>query len=173
MNKLNIYLDIDDVVAAWQESYCNKFNRTPAKSWDENREEMNYHLSLLKKQRDFWVNLPIKHFPNFKPKGYLSARSIPKSWTKEFMKRNKLPGRSNINQVPWNVSKIDKLKKLGVEVFIDDKLETFLECNNNGIFCLLMDASHNQNFKTGLRIYNLNYETILEKYNQYSNIIKQ
>ena len=52
-NKLKIFLDIDDVVAAWQESYCKEFNRKPAKSWDENREEMNYHLSLLKK-KDFF-----------------------------------------------------------------------------------------------------------------------
>ena len=44
--KKTLFLDIDDVVAAWQESYCQKFNRKPAKSWDENREEMNYHLSL-------------------------------------------------------------------------------------------------------------------------------
>ena len=83
------------------------------------------------------------------------------------MRRNKLPGRNNINQVPWNVSKIDKLKQFGVQIFIDDKLETFLECNNSGVFCLLMDASHNQSFKTDLRINDLNYETILEKYNQY------
>jgi len=168
MKKLNIFLDIDDVVAAWQESYCREFNKKPAKSWDENREEMNYHLSLLKKRKSFWINIPIKHFPNFQPNGYLSARSIPKSWTKEFMQRNKIPGRSNINQVPWNVSKINKLKEFGVDIFIDDKLETFLDCNKNGIFCLLMDASHNQLYETNLRIYDLNYKTILEKYNQYS-----
>ena len=165
--KLNIFLDIDDVVAAWQESYCKEFNRKPSKSWDENREEMNYHLSLLKKRRSFWTNIPVKHFPDFQPNGYLSARSIPKAWTKEFMRRNKIPGRSNINQVPWNVSKIDKLKQFRVQIFIDDKLETFLECHENGIFCLLMDASHNQSHQTNLRINDLKYENILNKYNQY------
>ena len=122
------------------------------------------HLSLLKKDRSFWTNLPVKHFPDFQPNGYLSARSIPKSWTHEFMKRNTLPGRNNINQVPWNVSKIHKLKQFGVEVFIDDKLETFLECNKNGIFCLLMDAPHNQQVKTPYRIYDLNIDIILNKY---------
>lgn len=166
-NKLNIFLDIDDVVADWQGSYCDRFNKKPAKSWDENREEMNLHLAILKKDKNFWVKLPTKHNPDFKPKGYLSARSIPKRWTYEFMKLNNLPGRSNINQVPWNISKIGKLKEFGVDVFIDDKLETFLDCNKNGIFCLLMDCSHNQSYKTDLRIYDLNYKTILEKYNTY------
>ena len=167
MSKIKIYLDIDDVVAAWQEAYCAKFNRKPAKSWDENREEMNNHLSILKKEKSFWVNLPIKNNPNFQPSGYLSARSIPKAWTYEFMKLNKLPGRSYINQVPWGVSKISKLKQLGCSIFIDDKLETFLECNKNGIFCLLMDASHNQNYATPLRINKLDYAEIMSMYNKY------
>ena len=167
MKKLNIFLDIDDVVAAWQESYCREFNKKPAKSWNENREEMNYHLSLLKKRRSFWINIPIKHFPNFQPNGYLSARSIPKSWTKEFMRRNKIPGRSNINQVPWNVSKINKLKEMKVDIFIDDKVETFMDCHKAGIFCLLMDACHNQNVDTPYRIYNLDINEIMKKYKEW------
>lgn len=159
---MNIYLDIDDVVAAWQEAYCKKFNKKPAKSWDENREEMNSHLQLLKRDKSFWVTLPIKYRPNFRPKGYLSARSIPKAWTYQFMCINQLPGRRNINQVPWNVSKIKKLKELNCDIFIDDKIETFEECNKNGIFCLLMDASHNQNYKTPYRINNLDIENIMQ-----------
>lgn len=167
--KIKIFLDIDDVVADWQGSYCKTFNKKPQKSWDENIEEMNYHLNLLKDHKNFWVNLPVKHFPTFKVSGYLSARGIPKKWTQEFMKINKLPGRSNINQINWNVSKVKKLKEFGVDIFIDDKLETFLECNQNGVFCLLMDASHNRSYKTNLRIKNLDYNIIMTKYNKYVN----
>ena len=166
--KIKIYLDIDDVVAAWHEAYYKRFNRKPIDYWDTT-DTMSNHLSILKKEKSFWVNLPIKHFPNFQPSGYLSARSIPKAWTYEFMKLNKLPGRSYINQVPWGVSKIDKLKQLSCSIFIDDKLETFLECNRNGIFCLLMDACHNQGYTTHLRINKLDYNEIMEMYHKYGN----
>jgi len=162
--KEKIYLDIDDVVAEFQGGYCERFNKQPAKSWDENREEMNSHLQILRREKIFWTNLPTKHIPNFHPKGYLSARSIPKAWTYKFMCNNKLPGRRNINQVPWNVSKIDKLKELGCQIFIDDKIETFEDCHKNGIFCLLMDASHNQNYETIYRIDNLDINNILNMY---------
>ena len=82
------------------------------------------------------------------------------------MKKNNISGRSNINQVPWNVSKINKLKALKVDIFIDDKIETFIECHNNGIFCLLMDACHNQNINTPYRIKNLDINQIMKKYRE-------
>lgn len=163
---MNIYLDIDDVVAEFQGGYCKRFKKRPPTSWDENKEEMNNHLQILRKDKFFWLQLPVKYRPNFQPKGYLSARSIPKSWTYQFMCINDLPGRRNITQVPWNVSKIDKLKALKCDIFIDDKIETFEECNKHGIFCLLMDASHNQSYETPYRINNLDINNILNMYDK-------
>lgn len=169
MKKLKIYLDIDDVVADWIPSFCKKYNCPEPTTWESPHITVE-RLNELKKDKDFWVKLPIKHYPNFKPDGFLSARSIPKQWTYEFMKRNNISGRSNINQVPWNVSKINKLKELKVDIFIDDKFETFKECNENGIFCLLMDACHNQNIVTPYRIYDLNIQTIIKQYERWSSI---
>lgn len=160
---MNIYLDIDDVVADWVPTFCKKYNCEIPTTW-RNEHITLERLTTLKKDKDFWLTLPIRHFPDFKPKGFLSARSIPKAWTYEFMKLNKIPGRSNINQVPWNVSKIDKLKKFGCDIFIDDKAETFEECHDAGIFCLLMDAPHNQHINTEYRIYGLRIAEILKKY---------
>ena len=54
------------------------------------------------------------------------------------------------------------LQNLGCTIFIDDKYLTFKECNQNGIFCLLMDAPHNRHIKTEYRIYDLNINTIIE-----------
>jgi hypothetical protein len=108
--------------------------------------------------------LEVKNVPNFRPAGFVSARGIPKSWTVESLRINNIPGRSNVHQVHWGESKIKILKDLNCHVFIDDKPETFRECRKNGIFCLLMDASHNQHVKTRFRIYDLNIETILKLY---------
>lgn len=157
---MNVFLDIDDVVADWIPTFCKKYNCPIPTTW------VNPYITLdrlteLRKDKQFWVSLPIRNRPNFTPKGFLSARSIPKAWTYEFMKLNNIPGRSNINQVAWNVSKIKKLKEFECDIFIDDKAETFQECHANGIFCLLMDAPHNQHINTPYRIYNLDINNIM------------
>ena len=159
---MNIFLDIDDVIFDWHESYCKRFNAKKPKRWMAYNETIKTRLELLRKEKKFWLELPIKNIPNFQPKGFVSARSIPKSWTVASLKINNIPGRSNVHQVPWNQSKIEKLKELNCTVFIDDKIETFKECHANGIFCLLMDASHNQYLKTDYRIYDLDINNILE-----------
>lgn len=166
MKKLNIILDIDDVVADWIPAFCERYKCPLPSTWVNPSITME-RLNELKKDKDFWVSLPVKHLPNFKPNGFLSARSIPKKWTYQFMKLNNISGRSNINQVPWNVSKIEKLKLLKADIFIDDKVETFEDCHKAGIFCLLMDACHNQEVNTPYRIHNLDIKTIIKKYKEW------
>lgn len=166
MNKIpNIVLDIDDVIFDFQMSYAKRFNTKMQKCWS-NSSLMKKRLSTLMKEKDFWLNLPVKNFPNFQPKGFVSARGISKSWTIESLKINSIPGRSNVNQVPWGQSKIKVLKDLNCDIFIDDKYETFKECHKNGIFCLLMDASHNQRYNTKLRIYDLDINNIMSLYSK-------
>lgn len=163
---MNIFLDIDDVIFDFQRGYASRFNTKQQKSWSKSK-LMSNRLKILSEEKNFWLSLPVKNIPNFQPKGFVSARGIKKTWTKESLKINNIPGRSNVHQVYWGESKINVLKSLGCDVFIDDKYETFKECNKNGIFCLLMDASHNQKYKTKLRIYDLNIETIKDLYNKY------
>lgn len=165
LNSINIFLDIDDVIFSWQECYADRFNTNVLKSWSASN-LVKKRLEILRNDKDFWLNLKVKNIPNFLPKGYVSARSIPKQWTRESLRLNNIPGRSAIYQVPWGESKIELLKSLNCHIFIDDKVETFRECNKNGIFCLLMDAKHNKNIKTRLRINNLNLETILKMYHE-------
>ena len=160
---MNIYLDIDDVIFRWQEAYAKRFNTNVPKSFVKSK-LMTRRLNLLTKEKDFWLNLPVKNVPNFQPKGFVSARGIPKTWTKQSLKLNNIPGRSNVHQVYWGQSKVDILKSLNCDIFIDDKPETFYECNKNGIFCLLMDAGHNQKVRTKYRIYDLDIEKIMQKY---------
>lgn len=158
---LKIRLDIDDVIFDFQGAYANRFNTKRQKSWS-NSNLMKRRLGILSKEKDFWINLPIKNIPNFTPNGFVSARGVPKTWTLESLKVNNIPGRSSIYQVPWNMSKITVLKELGTDIFIDDKEETWRDCNRNGIFCLLMDASHNQKIKTDYRIYDLDINKIYD-----------
>ena len=159
---MNIFLDIDDVIFNWNEDYAKRFNcKVPQRWYKKTSKLMSQRLVILEKEKHFWLNLHIKHMPDFQPTGYVSARGIPKSWTIKSLQLNTVPGRSNVHQVHWGESKIDLLKALKCDIFIDDRYLTFKECHENGIFCLLMDAPHNRHIKTPYRIHNLNIQNIL------------
>lgn len=160
MNNMNVYLDIDDVIFDWHGCYAERFSCAIPKRWCKSK-AMSARLAILSGEKDFWLNLRVKNKPNFIPRGFVSARGINKAWTVESLKKNDIPGRSNVHQVHWGQSKVELLKNLECDIFVDDKYETFKECNKNGIFCLLMDAPHNQHIKTKYRIYDLDIENIL------------
>lgn len=157
---MNIFLDIDDVIFDWHKHYARRFKVSVPKRWSKSK-KMSERLDILSKEKEFWLTIPIKNKPDFIPAGFVSARGIDKSWTIESLQKNNIPGLNNVHQVPWGKSKIEILKSLNCHLFIDDKYETFKECNKSGIFCLLMDASHNQHIKTPYRIYTLNIDNIL------------
>jgi hypothetical protein len=158
---MKIYLDIDDVIFDWHQAYADRFNCKVPQRWHRKPSRlMSTRLTILSHEKNFWLKLPVKNVPNFQPSGYVSARGIPVTWTRESLKLNKIPGRSNVNQVHWGESKIELLKELECDIFIDDKYLTFKECHDNGIFCLLMDAPHNRHIKTPYRIYDLNIKNI-------------
>jgi hypothetical protein len=170
VNKLNIFLDIDDVIFNFHEAYSKHFKLPIPKGWDNSPEMIN-RLKSLKKNKNFWLTLPLKNIPNFQPSGFVSARGIPKSWTKESLKLNNIKGRSNVHQVMWNVSKLTILKELGCDLFIDDKIETFEELNKAGTPCLLMTANHNKDYKTPLRINSLDINKINKLYARAINFV--
>lgn len=159
---MNIYLDIDDVIFDWHNDYAKHFKcKVPQRWYKRTSKVMKERLQNLSKNKHFWLNLTVKNRPNFYPSGYVSARGIPKAWTVESLRKFNIPGRANVYQVHWGESKIQKLKDLKCDIFIDDKYLTFKECHQNGLFCLLMDAPHNKHIKTKYRIYDLNLDTIL------------
>lgn len=160
---MNIILDVDDVVLAWHEAYAKRYKIPVPTSWIP-YDVIKPHLEELRKDRLFWLTLPLKFMPNFTPKAYVSARGVPVDWTRKAMQLRKIPGRTNIHHVHWGESKIRLLKHLKCDIFIDDKYETFLECHKNGVFCLLMDSIQNRQHKTKLRIHSLKLKEIMSKY---------
>ena len=154
VNKPIIGCDLDDVIFDFTGSYEKRFNTKLSDYWNGDY-SMGANLEQLKNEKDFWVNMPVKNRPSFEIDYYITARSIPVEWTEEAIQRNNLP-KAPVYSLPWNVSKIDTLKKLGVDIMIDDKYATFKECKENGIFCYLMDAASNKHYNVGHhRIHNL------------------
>ena len=153
-NKPIIALDLDGVIFDFNKAYEEKFNATLNPYWDGNY-QMGEHLSELQKDKDFWVNLPVLNRPTFEVDYYITSRSIPDEWTMESLQKNGLPC-APVKSVPWNESKLELLRELKVEVFVDDKFRNFKEATDAGIFCYLMDAPHNKYYNVGhRRIFNL------------------
>ena len=162
---VNIFLDIDDVIFDWHPDYARHFGCEVPKKWDTST-LMSDRIKILSKKKEFWLGLTLKNRPDFTPKGFVSARGVPKTWTVESLRLNSIPGRSNVHQVKWNESKVAILKELNCDIFVDDKIETFVECLENGVFCLLMDAPHNQHIVTEYRITDLKLNTILKAWHK-------
>lgn len=149
-----VALDLDDTVLDFRNAYEAKFGKL-AEYWNGDYNMLD-NLTELQKDKDFWINMKVKNYPTFEPDFYCTARSIPKEWTEECIRRNGLPA-APVYTLPWDASKIDTLKKLGVTIMIDDKFSTFKECQANGIFCYLMDSPSNKYYNVGhRRIYDLN-----------------
>lgn len=151
-------LDIDDVLSDFCGAYCARYDLSAPLFWNFDRRMKDRFKDLLK-DKEFWIGLPVKTPAvslKFEPICYITSRGIPKSWTEEWLDMNGFPA-SPVYQVGIDGSKVEIAKKAGIDIFIDDRFDNYLELNNAGIFTYLFDASHNRKYDVGhKRIFNVN-----------------
>lgn len=157
--KLRIGLDIDNTLADFDSAYLTRFKKWPNYDWAITRNVEH----ILTKEREFWLQLPVIHRPDFIPRLYCSARVNKKCWTKKYLKDNNFPN-APLYQVPgYKLSKA-KVLKGRIDVFIEDSVKNFIDLNSRGIPCLLIDSPNNQEWGPIGRIYDLKYNHIKETY---------
>jgi hypothetical protein len=156
MNKLRIGIDLDDTVVAFMDPYIQRFGY-PKTSY-----EINYNVfSVLRKDKEFWMNTPILNIPDFVPTLICSKRCHPKSWSKKYLAdKIGIPNNVPFYQLFCQFMPKSKILKGKIDVYIDDSVSNFNEINSAGIPCLLMDSKFNREFDTPLRIFSLKYEEI-------------
>ncbi len=160
---LRIGLDIDNVIADFDAGYITRFGKFPKYDWGITRNVNN----ILIKEKDFWINLPPIHIPNFEPRLFCSARVNNRRWTKNYLL--KLGLKSPLYQIPgYKLSKYNTLKGR-VDLFIDDSLKNFIDLNTKGIPCLLMNSSRNMSWGPIGRVYSLDINEILNAYDLFMN----
>lgn len=162
MNRLVISLDIDGCICDFYNPYIERFG-IPKK----NNEISKNIYRVLSKDRDFWLNLPVINRPTFKVHQYTSARSIPKAWVKKYLEDNAMPKAPIYQLLNYYLSKVPRIKMGGCNLHIDDSLRVFIDCNLNGIPCLLMDNPANQDWGPIGRIYSLNKDEVEDCYHLY------
>lgn len=154
LNPPKIGLDIDEVLCDWVSSWIRKFNHPLPKAWNfsyDNKE--NFESMSEKELNEFYLGLGRKINPcdiPFEPHCYITSRSVDVELTKQWLINNGFPARP-VYSVGFGVSKIDVAKESGIDIFVDDRYENFVELNNAGICTFLMDAPHNQRYDVGFK----------------------
>lgn len=158
LKKPKIGLDIDEVLADWLKHWTDTHNIAIPENWNFDR-DIKTKFDKLKHNKDFWLSIPVKTPPSeipFEPHCYITSRSIPTEWTEEWLDKNGF-STTSVYSVPFNTSKVEVAKKSGIDIFVDDRFENFVELNNGGICCYLFDTPHNQRYDVGhKRIFKLN-----------------
>jgi uncharacterized HAD superfamily protein len=144
-----IGLDIDNVLCDWTKGWGEKYNLpTRPDSWAfcyMNKQRLNGSKEELE---EVYKNLPVLTQPcdiPFEAHCYITARSIDENLTKEWLQRNGFPTRP-VYTVPFGASKVEVAKQSGIDIFVDDSYDNFVELNNAGIFTYLFDQPHNSRY---------------------------
>ena len=149
-------MDLDGCLCDFYGPYLNRFGN-PKSDADITR---NVQTVLLK-DKDFWLNLPVINQLNFTPKQYTTARIIPKRWVKEYLDKELFPKAPVYQVLGYGISKYSKVKMGGCHLHIDDSLSVFIDLNKKGIPCLLLDSPENRNWDEPVgRIYSLDKDEI-------------
>lgn len=163
LQNLRIGLDIDDTLADFFSTYQEYFN---TKKYPSRLKEHNITknvVRILKFDRDFWINLPVKNRISFTPELYCTSRVCNKNWTKQWLRLNQFPS-SPVYQIFGHGVNKAKLIKGKVDVFVDDSLINFQLLNMSGIPCLLLDETDSKPWDYDGKIYSLDINEILEEY---------
>ena len=157
--RLEIGLDIDEVLADWSGPFFKRFK--PKNDADITR----ICNRVINKDRNFWLNLPVIQYPiGFEPKLYCTKRSCLKTYSKEWLDNNGFPHKP-VYQVFCQTDNKARYIKGRIDVFIDDSPRNVIQMNRSGVPTLLMDTPFNQDFGPVLRIYSLDYDEIEDAFN--------
>ena len=100
---------------------------------------------------EFYANLPVLTNPSdipFEPHCYITSRPVDVKITEKWLDDNGFPTRP-VYCVGTGKSKVDVALDVGVDIFVDDRYENFVELNKAGICCFLFDSPLNQKYDVG------------------------
>lgn len=152
LNRPKIGLDIDDVLCKWCDSWADKFGYNTPTSWYFSYNIKGDFQSMTQEEmEEFYLNMPRKINPEdipFEPHAYITARSIPKEITEKWIQKNGFPT-APVYSIGFGQSKVDVAKESGIDIFVDDRFDNFVELNKAGICTYLLTAPHNERYQVG------------------------
>lgn len=162
---LKIALDIDQTIANFEVAYNKHFKVNLS-------EQMDYVITRnvykLRRNKEFWINLPLIELPNFEPYIYATKRINPKSYTREWIVANGFPDRPIYQTIYQYGNKADIIKGR-CDVLIDDSFSNVKKCINSGVPAILINRPHNKGVSFEYRVSKLDINEIESVYNQLLN----
>lgn len=153
MPKIGIDIDgvIADFIGAWNKVYP-EITTTP-NSWYVDRSIRDRFEKMKNdgKLNEFYLNIKPLIKPEempFEPHCYITSRPVPKEITEQWLDLNNFPAKP-VYSIEVRKSKLDVAKEAGIEIFIDDSYDNFIDLNNNGIFTYLFTAPWNSRYDVG------------------------
>jgi hypothetical protein len=149
-----IGLDIDEVICDWVGAWREKFGYDLPHHWHFSYNNKEHFQSMLPSElNEFYLNIPPKVDPTtlpFEPHCYITSRSVPTDLTEKWIQKHGFPT-VPVYSVGFEESKVEVAKKSGIDIFVDDRFENFVELNKAGICCFLLDAPHNRKYDVGYK----------------------
>jgi len=155
LNPKKIGLDVDEVLAQWTPAWCKQWGMVEPSSWFFDREIIKRFDSMREAGTldPFYLSLDVLTKPNdipFEPYCYVTSRPVSGQITEQWLDINGFPHRP-VHTVGLGESKVETIKNLGLDIFVDDRFDNFVQLNQAGICCYLFDAPHNQRYDVGYK----------------------
>ena len=164
-----IGLDIDGILAdftgAWHDLYP-EISPIPSSFYLDRKIKQRFiDMETNGTLDNFYMNIqPLidaKDLP-FDPHCYVTSRPVLQELTEDWLDKYHFPCKK-VYSIGLRTSKVDACKEAGVEIFIDDSFDNFVELNNAGIFTYLYTAPWNIKHEVGhMRINSLKDLPILK-----------
>lgn len=159
-----IGLDIDEVlcdfVGAWEAKFGkHSLLHGEVTHWNFSYANKKRFETMSKEEiEDLYINMQprikAEDLP-FEPHCYITSRPVSEELTKQWLQLHNFPT-TKVYSLGLNDSKVEVAKASGIDFFVDDRFENFVELNNAGVCCFLMDRPHNRKYQVGhKRIFNL------------------
>lgn len=151
----SIHLDLDGVIFDYNQHFLDYLgfeDKTPAQSWHDPRFVDNFHK--IANDTNFWSTIPSivsqeeVDLINKYVRGFITARTVPSEVSAAALKSIGIDVDSKTAiTVGYEKTKIDCIKELGVEMFLDDAVHNYEEINSNtNCLCYIKTRSHNESY---------------------------
>lgn len=158
---IRIAIDLDDTIfdflGAYRQNFPGEINMTEPK--------ITKNVLALRKNKDFWENLPLLELPNFEPCIYATKRINSKVYTRNCLIKYGLPIKP-IYQIYTQKGNKANIIKGHCDVLVDDSAFNCYQAMKVGFPAILITRPHNINSDYPYRVNRLDLEEITKVYNQ-------
>jgi uncharacterized HAD superfamily protein len=169
LKRPSIGLDIDgvlaDFVGSWQKKYPDVIAKPNSWFFDRKISERFKKMKETGELNKFYLNIEPLIMPEeltFDPHCYITSRPVDNKITEQWLDKFGFPAKP-VKTVDIRASKAEVAKQMGVEIFIDDSYDNFVDMNNNDVFTYLYTTSWNKRYDVGhMRLNDLNNIPLLK-----------